>query len=248
MKVSLFIPCLVDQFSPGVGVSTYRLLRDLGLSVHYPKEQTCCGQPAYNAGHWKVATRLAGHFLEVFRGSEYVVAPSGSCVSMVKKSYETLPIADGPKALFTELRCRVYELTEFLGKVIGTPQLSTRFPHRVTYHDSCHLLRSLGVREEPRQLLASIEGIELVEMERSEECCGFGGVFSAKYRDLSLEMARTKVERAARTGAEYIVACDEGCIMHLRKCARHGEHLAQPIHIASVLYPLGDLPWRRQSL
>jgi L-lactate dehydrogenase complex protein LldE len=240
VKVALFIPCLVDQFSPKVGVSTYRLLKDLGLEVNYPKDQTCCGQPAYNAGHWNIATRLAGHFLTVFRDCEFVVCPSGSCVSMVKNGYATLPLGKEQRKLHEELRGRVYELSEFLGKVMGAPAPGGRFPHRVTYHDSCHLLRVLGVRVEPRRLLRSVEGLELVEMERSEECCGFGGVFSVKHRKLALEVARAKLERAERTGAKYLVACDEGCIMHLRTAARESSSRVEPIHIASVLRPFGD--------
>jgi L-lactate dehydrogenase complex protein LldE len=241
MKVSLFVPCLVDQFHPEVAFSTHRLLRDLGYRVDYPEDQTCCGQPAYNAGYWNEAVPLAEHFLRVFRHCEYVVAPSGSCVSMVRNSYPKLPLSDEAKAIHRELEGRIFELTEFIVKVHGETSVGAVFNHRVTYHDSCHLLRELGVKDGPRELLRRVEGLELVEMENSEDCCGFGGVFSAKYARLAGEIAASKIEKASRTGAEYVVACDTGCLNHLETVAREVGARIKPIHIASVLRP-GDLP------
>ena len=239
-RVSLFIPCLVDQFYPEVAVSTFNLLSDLDYQVDYPESQTCCGQPAYNAGYWKEAAPLAEHFLRVFRHCEYVVAPSGSCVGMVRNCYPNLPLSDEAKAIHRDLRGRVYELTEFIVKVHGTTSVGAVFNHRVTYHDSCHLLRELGVKNEPREILKNVKGLDFIEMDNSDDCCGFGGVFSAKYRRLAGDISAAKIEKAFRTGAEYVVACDTGCIRHMESAARESGALIKPLHIASVLRP-GDL-------
>ncbi|MFQ6104572.1 MAG: (Fe-S)-binding protein [Candidatus Glassbacteria bacterium] len=239
MNISLFIPCLIDQFYPEVAFSTYRLLKDLDLKVDYPRDQTCCGQPAYNAGYFREAGRLATHFLQVFHHCEYVVSPSGSCVSMVRNSFKNLPLSSESKRILGELVPRTYELTEFLVDIYGESSLGAVFHNRVTYHDSCHLLRELGVRDQPRQLLKNVEGIELVEMQGSMDCCGFGGVFSAKYKKLAMDVARSKIENASLTGADYIVSCDAGCIQHLEAAAKVSGMFIKPIHIASVLRPGG---------
>jgi len=229
----------VDQFLPEAAFSTIRLLEDLGYRVEYLPEQTCCGQPAFNAGHRKLATRLAELFLTIFRHSEWVVSPSGSCVSMVRNHYRLLPLSTNARSILDVLGGRICELTEFLAKVHTEPERLGPFPHRVTYHDSCHLLRELGIMKEPRRLLSLVEGLELVEMEESDECCGFGGVFSARFRRLSMEMVRSKLEKAERTGAEYAVSCDAGCLLHMRTAAGRTGAGVKPIHIASVLKPLG---------
>ncbi len=239
VRVSLFVPCLVDQLYPEVAFSTFKLLRDLDVNVVYPDTQTCCGQPAYNAGHWKEAVPPAEHFLQVFRHSEYVVSPSGSCVSMVRNFYRTLPLNEDSMKILETLEGRVYELTEFLVRILKITSLGAVFNHRVTYHDSCHLLRELGVREEPREILKRVEGIDFVEMDGSEECCGFGGVFSLKHRHLASDVAASKLCKASETGAEFVAACDAGCIQHMETAARKTGKKIKPIHIVSILRP-GD--------
>jgi L-lactate dehydrogenase complex protein LldE len=235
VQITLFIPCLVDQFFPGIGLSLYELLTDLGYETRYPLRQTCCGQPAYNAGYWKEAAGLAGNFLSVFSDAECIVCPSGSCVSMVRHGYRRLPLDPGGRALQEEIASRTYELTEFLAGVHRSFDLGATFEHRVAYHASCHLLRELGVRDAPGKILEGVGGLELVEMQGSEECCGFGGVFSARYRSLSLEIARTKLENAEAAGAEYLATCDVGCMLHLIGAAGKTGSRVKPVHIASIL-------------
>ena len=202
MRVSLFIPCLTDQFFPRVGVNLVKILRKVGATVDYPMEQTCCGQPAFNSGYQAEAIELAQRLLQVFHGAEYIVCPSGSCTSMVKIFYPEILQDPGLKEVLSEVTSKTYEFSDFLVNVLGVKNLGARFPHKVTYHDACHLLRELKVKEAPRELLRRVAGIEFVEMANSEDCCGFGGTFSVKFPEISTAMAEDKALSIAQSGAE----------------------------------------------
>ena len=176
--VALFVPCFMDQLQPQVAVDTLQVLRRIGVQVQFPEDQTCCGQPAFNSGHWQEARPLAERFIRIFSRFETVVCPSGSCAAMVRSFYPQLLEGSSLRSEVEALGKRVFEFSEYLVKVRGITDVGAEFPHRVTYHDSCHLLRELNLRDEPRSLLRQVKGLELVEMTRSDECCGFGGTFS----------------------------------------------------------------------
>ena len=236
MRISLFIPCLADTLLPEIGEATARLLERLGLELYYPEEQTCCGQPAFNAGHWEDARRVARQFLRAFEDSELIVSPSGSCVSMVRNYYQLL-FADTPRDLekARTIGERTFELTEFLVRRLGVADLGASFSGRLTYHDSCHLNRELGIKEEPRTLIRAVAGVELVEMEDSERCCGFGGTFSIKFPEVSAAMARRKAERIGESGANAVVVCDPGCLIQIKGyLSRQGSNV-RVMHIAELL-------------
>lgn len=235
-RVALFITCLGDQFFPEVGESAVRVLRRLGVEVTFNPAQTCCGQPAFNTGYREEARRVAARMLDVFRDAEYVVAPSGSCTTMVRVFYPEL-FADDPERLrqAEELRGRIYEFSEFLVNVLKVEDVGASFPRRVTYHDSCHLLRELGVEAGPRKLIRAVRGIELVEMEDYKLCCGFGGTFSVKFPEVSVAMGEDKVQAIAATGAEYVVANDSGCLMHLAGVIHRRGLGLKTLHLADLL-------------
>ncbi len=234
MKVSLFATCLVDQLFPQVGVAAARLLRRLGLEVDYPMGQTCCGQPAFNSGFRNEARQLALRFIEVFEPSEAIVAPSGSCAAMVKVFYPEL-FDGGWRRRAEALGARVYELSQFLVERLGIEDLGSRYEARATYHDSCHLLRELKTHDAPRRLLRRVAGLELVELESSDICCGFGGLFSVKFPDLSTAIMNDKIEKIARSGAEVVVSCDMGCLMHLAGGIGRRGLPVKTLHLAEVL-------------
>lgn len=235
MKVSLFIPCLVDQFFPSVGMNLYRILKKVGISVDYPMEQTCCGQPAFNSGYHKEAIELGRRFLEIFKDSEYIVSPSGSCTSMVKIFYPEILEEPELKETLNDLISKTYEFSDFLVNIIGIKDVGARFPHRVTYHDACHLLRELKIHLAPRELIRNIRGIELVEMEDSETCCGFGGTFSVKFQEISTAMAEDKATAITKTNAEYVVANDSSCLMQIGGYLSRQHLPVKPLHLADLL-------------
>jgi len=235
-RVALFVTCLVDLFSPRIGLAAVKLLRRLGVEPDFPAAQTCCGQPAFNAGYRHEARGLARRFLEVFEQYDWLVAPSGSCAAMVREHYPALFREDQELGRrFSALGHRTLELSQFLTEVCQVASTGARFPHAVTYHDSCHALRSLGVREGPRRLLRSVEGIDFRELPDSEVCCGFGGTFAVKFPEISLAMADDKIARIESTGAEFVVATDGSCLMHLGGAlARRGSPV-RTLHLAEVL-------------
>jgi L-lactate dehydrogenase complex protein LldE len=228
-RVALFIPCFVDQLCPQVGVAMVRVLRRIGCEVYFPKEQTCCGQPAFNSGYWDEARRVARRFLKVFESAEVVVGPSGSCVTMVRKFYPEL-LGESVAALQ-----KFYEFSEFLCDVAKVTDVGASFTHRVTLHDSCHALRELGIREGPRRLLRNVRGLELLEMRNSDECCGFGGTFAVKFGMISAAMGETKSENAIASGAEFVTSVDPSCLMHLDGVLRKKKAAMQTIHLAEIL-------------
>jgi len=233
MRVSLFVTCLTDLFFPATGEAVVRLLRRLGVEVDFPAAQTCCGQPAWNSGHHPEARRLAEHFLATFRDSEHIVTPSGSCAGMVRYYYPQLFAGD---PAVREVASRVYELSEFLVKVLGVRDVGARFPARAVYHSSCHMTRELGVREEPLELLRHVRGLELVDVPRPDLCCGFGGAFSVKLPEVSTAMADEKCGYLGAAQPDLLIGSDGGCLMQL---GGRLDRLRLPIrtmHLAEVLW------------
>ena len=222
MRVGLFIPCFIDQLFPNVGIAMVQVLRRLKLEVDYPAEQTCCGQPAFNTGYWNEARQLAQRYREIFAGYDAVVSPSGSCTAMVRNFYPELGVE--PPATF--------EFAEFLVKNLGVTDVGAKFPAKVTYHDACHALRELRLKDEPRQLLRHVRSLELIEMAEAETCCGFGGTFSVKFSDISHSMDAFKCRSIEQTGAEYVVSTDASCLMQI---AASLSPSIKTIHLAEVL-------------
>ena len=238
MLVALFVTCLVDQLAPATGRSAVRLLEAAGCEVTFPEAQTCCGQPAFNSGYRRDARRLARHFASVFGEAEAIVAPSGSCVAMVRHYFPTL-VDGAERTRFEAIGAKTYELTEFLVDVLGRPDLSVRVDEPVTYHPSCHLLRELGVRDAPRRLLDAA-GVPVVELGDAERCCGFGGTFSVLHPEIAVPMADDKLDHAVATGVRILTACDTGCLLHLAtRAERRGLDL-ELRHVADVI--AGGLP------
>ncbi len=236
MKVSLFVTCLVDQLYPQVGLATVRLLEHLGADVDFDARQTCCGQPAFNSGYGEEARQVGRRFVDLYRDREWIVTPSGSCCSMIKIFLPELLESDpryGQAA--RRISERTWELSDFLVSVLKVESTGASFPRRVTYHDSCHLLRELGIQDAPRRLLANVSGIDLREMDTSDRCCGFGGTFSVKFSEVSSAMGLHKLDAIRKTGAEYVVATDVSCLMHLEGLMRRRESALQVLHIAEIL-------------
>lgn len=235
MKVALFIPCLSEHLYPESALSMVKVLEHVGVDVEYVENQTCCGQPAFNSGYHKEIIPLAERFIEMFQEKEYVVAPSGSCVTMVRKFYSDLHIRENLQPALAELTGKIFEFTEFLVDVAKVENLGGSFSHRVTYHDSCHLARELGVREQPRRLIKSISNIDFVEMEQSDLCCGFGGTFSYKFSDLSISMAARKCQFIEKSDAEFCIGADSSCLMNIEGYLRKHKMRAHTMHIADLL-------------
>jgi len=236
MRVSLFVTCLIDQFFPEVGLSAVRVLRRLGSEVDFPAAQTCCGQPAFNTGYRTEARDLARRFIGIFEDSEYVVAPSGSCISMIRVFYPEL-FKQEPEWLkkAEELAARSYEFTEFVVNVLGVEDVGASYAGRVALHQSCHLLRELNVSSEPGRLLRAVKGIEIVELERSDSCCGFGGLFSMKYPHISGGILEDKIDSIEKSGADLVVAGDVGCLMHIGGGLSRQARATRTMHIAELL-------------
>lgn len=242
-KVALFVTCLVDLFRPRVGFAAVKLLEDAGCTVEVPRAQTCCGQPAYNAGDRKDAASIARQVIEAFEGFDYTIVPSGSCGGMIKTHYPDL-FADDPAmhARALALAARTHELVSFLADVRKMTRVAARFDGSVTYHDSCSGLRELGVKAQPRRLLASVAGLELKELPDAEICCGFGGAFCVKYPEISNRMVADKTKAIAATGAATLLAGDMGCLLNMAgKLSREGRGV-RARHVAEVLAGMADGP------
>jgi len=235
MKIALFVPCFVDQLMPQMGLDTAAVLKRSGYEVEFRKEQTCCGQPAFNSGYWNDARPLAERFVRVFKSAEMVVCPSGSCTTMVRIFYPELLAGTASHADAVELGKRVFELSEFLVKIAARTDLGAEFPHRVAYHDACHALRELHLKQEPRELLRKVRGLDLVEMPYSEDCCGFGGTFATKFGMISAAMGESKMANAAAAQAEYITSTDPSCLMHLDGILRRRNSPIRTIYLGSIL-------------
>ncbi|KON82451.2 (Fe-S)-binding protein [Azoarcus sp. PA01] len=237
MRVGLFVTCLVDLMRPRIGFAALRLLEAAGCDVVVPAAQTCCGQPAFNSGDTRVARALALKLIVEFEGLDYVVVPSGSCAGMIRVHYPQL-FDDDPAAAARAraLAARTFELTDFLVSVLGVAEVPGDFEGTVTYHDSCSGLRELGVKAQPRALLAHMPGVELKEMAASEECCGFGGMFSVKFGDISTRIVDRKCDNIRATGADAVVLGDLGCMLNIEgRLRRRGDERTRVLHVAEVL-------------
>ncbi len=243
VRVALFVTCLVDLFRPTVGFAAVRLLEQAGCRVEVPAVQTCCGQPAYNSGDRADARAIAARVIEAFEPFDYVVAPSGSCAGMIRLHYPALFAGDATmEARARTLAERVYELTAFLVDVRGMTRVSARYDGVVTYHDSCSGLRELGVKAQPRRLLAGVGGLRLVELPGAEICCGFGGTFCVKYPEISNRMVGEKTADIAATGADTLLAGDLGCLMNMAgKLQREGRAI-RVRHVAEILADMASGP------
>lgn len=232
----MFVTCVVDQLFPDVGIAMAEVLERAGCRVDFPEAQTCCGQPAFNSGYRDEARAVAAHFLDVFENAAYIVSPSGSCTSMVKHHYAELFADDPVRAEQARLiASRTHEFSAFLTDVLGVDDVGARYEHKVTYHDSCHSLRELKIKQPPRRLLAKVAGLTLEEMDIAEECCGFGGTFSVKFASVSGAMARTKIDSILRTGADTVVSVDSSCLMQLQGALSRAGSGIRAMHLAQVL-------------
>ncbi len=242
MKVGLFVTCLADLMRPRIGFAALKLLESAGYQVVVPLTQTCCGQPGYNSGDRWSGQTLAKKVLGEFKGCDYVVVPSGSCAGMIKVHYPELLAAFPELAKDVDtLVGRTYELTDFLISIAKLDKVPGRFPAAVTYHDSCSGLRELGVKQQPRTLLAKIPNLVLKEMTTPEQCCGFGGTFSLKYGDISARIADQKCDDVTATGADALVLGDLGCMLNIEgRLRRRGDHRTKVLHIAEVLAGMTD--------
>ncbi len=234
--VTLFVQCLVDGFFPEVAEAMVAVLHRLGRVVDFPPDQTCCGQPAFNAGQRRVARRSARHFITCFETAGTIVCPSGSCVSMVRHHYPVL-FRDQPhwRRRAERLGRRIFEFSEFLVDVMGVTDVGAKARGRFTYHDSCHLLRSLGIQAQPRKLISAVRGVEFVDMAGADLCCGFGGAFAVKYPDISTAMVDAKIDRIMASGADTVVGADMGCLLNIGgRLKRRGIHI-RVMHLAQLL-------------
>jgi len=235
VTVQLFIPCFVDQLYPQTAFNMVKVLEKAGVEVSYNTEQTCCGQPAFNAGFRDEARDVCTKFLKDFSGHDYVVAPSASCVGFVKNYYSTLFNNSSLHNEVRDMQKRIFEFSSFLVNVLGIEDVGATLHGKATYHDSCAGLRECKIKEEPRKLLSHVKGLELLEMNDVETCCGFGGSFAVKFESISVAMADQKVNNALATGADYIISTDLSCLMHLDGYIKHKGHPIRTMHIADVL-------------
>jgi len=234
MKVTLFVPCFVDLMYPQVGISMVRILERLGHTVDCPEEVACCGQPAFNSGLWDEARIVARKAIETFQEADVVVIASGSCGAMMRVFSPQLFAGTSYESMAREVAAKCYEFSDFLVSRLNVTDLGARFPARVTFHDGCHGLRELRIKRQPRELLARVKDLELVEM-KEEVCCGFGGTFAAKFPMISTAMGEVKCASALETGADYITSNDSSCLMHLQGLLdRQGSRL-KTIHLAEIL-------------
>ncbi len=235
-RVSIFVTCIVDQLFPNAGMAMATVLERLGFSIDFPEAQTCCGQPAFNSGYRDEARTVASHTLKVLEGADYVVVPSGSCTSMMSHHYEELfAPGDARHHAAERLSPKIYEFSRFLTEVAQVEDVGARLETVATYHDSCHALRELKIKEAPRRLLANVKGLDLREMDAAEECCGFGGTFSVKFPGVSGGMARTKIDSILRTGASTVISIDSSCLMQLQGAISRAGLPIRTMHLAEVL-------------
>ena len=241
MEVALFVPCYVDQFYPGAARATLELLEKLGITVHYPVGQTCCGQPMANSGYAHLTDGCNENFVDHFRGYDYIVSPSGSCVLHIKEHLHSAKHPTEGEAI----RQSIYELTEFLTDIVKVDRLDARFPHKVGVHQSCHGQRGLKLSQmselnaapfsKPEQLLSMVKGLELVTLDRTDDCCGFGGTFCVSEEAVSAKMGQDRVDDHERNGAEYIASSDLSCLMHLDGILKRKKSRVKVVHIAEIL-------------
>jgi len=236
MNVEIFIPCFIDQFYPETAWNCIKILEYAGCTVKYNPEQTCCGQPAFNSGYWKEAKTVASKFLNDFADTEVIVTPSASCSGFIKNYYNDIfEKDDSLKNKGVEVAQKIFELSDFLVNRLKFVDFGAEFAHNVTFHDSCAGLREYGIKSEPRLLLEKVKGLNLIEMDDLETCCGFGGTFAAKFHHISTAMTEQKVENALITGAEYIVSTEASCLMNMESYIKKQKMPIKTIHLADVL-------------
>ena len=235
MNVQLFIPCFVDQLYPQTAFNMIKVLEKAGCTVSYNEQQTCCGQPAFNAGFRSQAKDVCTKFIKDFSGTDYIVAPSASCIGFVRNYYPTLFGDSSVHKEVKALQTRAFEFSEFLVNVLHIEDFGASLNAKATYHDSCAGLRECHIKSEPRRLLAKVRGLELVEMNDVETCCGFGGTFAVKFEAISISMADQKVTNASLTNADYIISTDISCLMHIEGFAKNKGLPIRTLHLADVL-------------
>lgn len=234
-QVEIMIPCITDQYSPDTGFNMVKLLERAGCKVYYNTEQTCCGQPAYHAGYWDAAKEVGEKFIGECKPGRYVVSLSGSCTAMVKDDYTKLFENTAIHNTCKNLQKNFYEFSDFMVNVLGNPSLGSSLNARVALLDSCRGMRACGIHATPRQMLNQVEGLELVEMMNADECCGFGGIFASKYENLSLAMAKSKLEMVLDTGAEFLAFTDPGCLIHLDSYISKNNLPIRAIHLVDLI-------------
>ena len=235
MNIQLFIPCFVDQLYPDTGFNMVKVLEKAGCTVSYNAGQTCCGQPAFNAGFWDEAKSVCTKFIKDFSGSDYIVAPSASCVGFVRNYYGKLFENSSLHHEVQDISKRVFEFSEFMLRVLKVEDVGATLNGKATYHDSCAGLRECKIKEEPRKLLSHVKGLTLTEMNDVEICCGFGGTFAVKFEAISMGMGEQKVENALATGADYLISTDISCLMHLQGYIKQKDYSLKTMHLADVL-------------
>lgn len=235
MNVHIFVPCFIDQLYPDVAFNMVKVLKKAGCKVHYNTSQTCCGQPAFNAGFHGEAKEVCTKFLQDFVGADYIVAPSASCVGFVKNYYKQLFENAVYKTQAAKTAERIFEFSDFLVNVLKQTEFGAVLTEKATYHDSCAALRECKIKNEPRILLNNVAGLELVEMNDVETCCGFGGTFAVKFEPISIAMGNQKINNASDTGATLLISTDMSCLMHIDGCAKHEGKNMKMMHLADVL-------------
>lgn len=237
MKVALFVTCLVDQLCPNVGVAAVKVLRRAGCEVTFDERQTCCGQPAFNTGYRKEARKFAERFIEIFEDSDadFIVSPSGSCTAMVKHFHEVFPDDKNWRMRAEKIAEKTFEFSSFLVNILKIENVGAKFSGKLTWHDACHGLRDLNIKNEPRELLRNVEKAEFIELENADVCCGFGGTFSVKYPEISAAILDNKIEAIENSGADFVTACDASCLMQIGGRLSRKNSKVKPLHIAEIL-------------
>ena len=235
MRITLFVPCFIDSLYPNVAMSMVKIFEQLGHSVEFPENQTCCGQPPFNSGYWEEARSVASKQLEAFKDADCIVSGSGSCGAMFKVFYPELFHGHALEAEAKALSAKTWEFSEFLVNKLNVSDVGARFEGRATFHDGCHGLRELGTKEAPRTLLRAVKGLELVEMGEAESCCGFGGTFAVKYPQISTAMAEVKCNSICETKADYVISNDSSCLMQISGWLNRNVGSVKCMHLAEVL-------------
>jgi L-lactate dehydrogenase complex protein LldE len=235
MTVQLFIPCFMDQLYPQAAYNTIKVLEKAGCKVKYNEQQTCCGQPAFNAGFWSESKDVCTKFVQDFDGADYIVSPSASCTGFVRNNFGKIFENNAFQSPAKKVTNRMFELSEFLVKILNVTDLGAKFEGKATYHDSCAGLRECHIKQEPRTLLSKVAGLELIEMNETETCCGFGGTFAIKFEDISVAMGEQKVQHIVDSKADFLISTDLSCLMHIDGVIQKKNFPVKSLHLADVL-------------
>ena len=235
MVVDIFVPCFIDQIYPQTAFNMVKVLERAGCEVHYNENQTCCGQPAFNAGFWDDCKSVGEKFIRDFSNDRYIVSPSASCVGMIKNYYPEMFHNSVLHNEYKTVQKNIFEFSDFMVNVLKVTDVGARFEGVATYHDSCSGLREVGIRNEPRELLSHVKGLEIREMKETDTCCGFGGTFSVKFESVAVGMAEQKIKNAEATEADYLISTDLSCLMHLETYLKKQDKKLKVMHLADVL-------------